>query len=178
MKLSQGDSVIITAGKDKGKRGIIMRVLKEQNRVIVSGANMMTKHVKKTAQGPGKKLTLERSLAASNVMIVDPKSGKPTRIGYQIDPVTGMKSRIAKRSKTVIGRVKAAQSVPAKTEAKSKDKPAAKPEETTPGKKSPFWKKIGFGADAMAADESGSGKAGTGPTQSTPGHTRSAGRGS
>jgi large subunit ribosomal protein L24 len=180
MKLSQGDTVHVISGKDKGKRGTIMRVLKEQNRVIVSGVNMVTKHVRKTANEAGKKLQFERSISASNVMIVDPKTNKPTRVGYQIDAKTGAKARVAKGSKTVIGRTKVeapkAKQAPASTaKAPSKDKKDAAPA----GKKSPFWKNIGFGKDAAQGSDTGaSGKAESGPATSTPGHTRSAGRGS
>ncbi len=177
MKLSQGDTVHVIAGKDKGKRGTIMRVLKDQNRVIVSGVNMVTKHVKKTQNEAGKKLTYEGSISASNVMIVDPKTNKPTRVGYAVD-AKGVKARIAKGSKTVIGRTKVevpkAKQAPASTsKAPSKEKEAA-----PAGKKAPFWKKIGFGNEAMGADAGSAGKAESGPATSTPGHTRSAGRGS
>ncbi len=175
MKLSQGDTVQVISGKDKGKRGTIMRVLKDQNRVIVSGVNMVTKHVRKTQNEAGKKLQFERSISASNVMIIDPKTNKPTRIGYQIDAKTGAKARIAKGSKTVIGRTKVeapkAKQAPASS-SKAPDKEAA------PAKKAPFWKKMGGGAAAAGDNAQSSGKAESGPATSTPGHTRSAGRGS
>ena len=183
MKLSQGDTVQIISGKDKGKRGTVMRVLSADNRVIVSGANMVTKHVRKTAENPGKKITFERSLSASNVMIIDPKSGKPTRVGYQFDAKTGAKIRFAKGSKTPIGRVKVEaqkpKDAPASVNAtEAKDiKTAAKNAPTAPAKKSPFWKKLGFGSDAMGGADGGQ-KVDSGPAQSTPTHTRSAGRGS
>lgn len=183
MKLSQGDTVHVIAGKDKGKRGTVMRVLKDQNRVIVSGVNMVTKHVKKTTQEAGKKIVYEGSLSACNVMIVDPKTSKPTRIGYQMDAKTGAKVRFAKGSKTPIGRTKVevpkAKQVPAGTSAapaKEKAKDAAAPA----GKKSPFWKKIGFGSEAMGgpSGDASAAKVETGPAASGPTHTRSAGRGS
>lgn len=138
MKLSHGDSVIVTAGKDKGKKGTVMRVLHDSNRVIVSGVNMITKHVKKTAQSEGKKVKYEVSMSASNVAIIDPKTGKPTRIGHKIEG--GKKVRIAKKSGTVLTRVKI-----------EADKKGAAPVKSA---KSPFWKKAGFGADAAAADGS------------------------
>lgn len=138
MKLSHGDSVIVTAGKDKGKKGTIMRVLHASNRVIVSGVNMVTKHVKKTAQSEGKKMKYEVSMSASNVMILDPKTGKPSRIGYKV--VGGKKVRFAKKSGTALTRVKG--------EADKKGAPVP----ADSGKKSPFWKKTGFGADAVQTD--------------------------
>ncbi len=147
MKLSHGDSVIVTAGKDKGKKGTIMRVLAAQNRVIVSGANMVTKHVKKSAQEAGKKIKYEVSLHASNVAILDPKTGKPTRIGYRVDTVTGKKTRIAKGSGVALERSKVAPD----TSEKVRSAPSAT-SDSKPGKKSPFWKKVGFGSDVAASD--------------------------
>ncbi len=177
MKLSQGDTVHITTGKDKGKRGTIIRVLKDQNRVIVSGVNMVTKHVKKTPSEAGKKLVYEGSISASNVMIVDPKTNKPTRVGYKTD-AKGVKGRVSKASGSPIGRTKVEapkkKDAPVSTSKAPSKKEAA---EAPAGKKSPFWKKIGFGSEAMGG-ESSTTKAETGPASSGPGHTRSAGRGS
>lgn len=141
MKLSHGDSVIVTAGKDKGKKGTIMRVLASQNRVIVSGVNMVTKHVKKTSQEAGKKIKYEVSLHASNVSIIDPKSGKATRVGYKIDKATGKKTRFAKGSGVALERSKVAPEMSEKSASTSGQ----------PSKKSPFWKKVGFGSDAAAS---------------------------
>lgn len=166
MKLSQGDSVIVTAGKDKGKKGTIMRVLASQNRVIVSGVNMVTKHVKKTVQEAGKKIKYEVSLHASNVAILDPKSGKPTRVGYKIE--SGKKIRIAKASGTAIERTKVAAT------ASEKGSPSAA---AKPGKKSPFWKKVGFGSDAATLETDGA-KADAAATAAPVTAHRSGGRGS
>ncbi len=170
MKLSQGDTVIVITGKDKGKKGTIMRVLHNENRVIVSGINMATKHVKKTPQTEGKKVRFEASMHASNVMVVDPKTGKPTRIGYQVDLETGKKVRIAKKSGSVLARTKLPKKV---KEAAGTAKEVKK--EGQKEKKSPFWKKVGFGAEAMSE---GGQKTEAGPAQATVTHTRSAGRGS
>ena len=166
MKLSQGDTVIVIAGKDKGKKGAVVRVLKEQNRVIVADINMVTKHIKKTAESAGRKVRVEHSIHASNVMLLDPKSGKSTRVGYKIDEKTGKKMRIAKRSGVELARVKLS----------AEDKKKGGVEKSVaeaPKKKAPFWKK---GGPAAAAD--GETKAEAGPATSTPSHTRSAGRGS
>lgn len=167
MKLSHGDSVIVTAGKDKGKKGTIMRVLADQNRVIVSGVNMVTKHVKKTTQEAGKKIKFEVSLHASNVMILDPKTGKPTRVGYKVDKASGKKTRIARRSGSTLERTKVA--------ADASDKVATKSEK--PGKKSPFWKKVGFGSDVTAVGTEGAKVDATATATPIPAH-RSGGRGS
>lgn len=158
MKLAQGDSVIVIAGKDKGKTGTVMRVLHDQNRVIVSGVNIVTKHVKKTVQSEGKILKYEVSISASNVMIADPKTGKPSRIGFKVD-AKGKKVRIAKKSGSTLTR--------AKVDPKAAD--------AATGKKSPFWKKGGVGGQA-ASDGSSAKTEGGGSTPVT--HTRSAGRGS
>jgi large subunit ribosomal protein L24 len=173
MKISQGDTVIVITGKDRGKKGTVMRVLHDENRLIISGINMATKHTKKTADAAGKKIRFEASIHASNVMVADPKTGKPTRIGFQIDATTGRKVRIAKKSKTVLAKVK----VPKATKSEAgivKDK-EGKPSEKPAAKKSPFWKKVGFGAEAITE---GAAKTESGPASATVTHTRSAGRGS
>lgn len=141
MKLSQGDTVVVTTGKDKGKKGTVMRVLKTENRVIVSGVNMVTKHVKKTSQSAGKKVKFEVSINVSNVAMIDPKTGKPTRIGYKVE--NGKKVRFAKKSGETLTRVKLAP----QTEDSANAKVSAKPE-----KKAPFWKKVGFGSEAVAGE--------------------------
>ena len=167
MKLSHGDSVIVISGKDKGKKGTIMRVLVAQERVIVSGVNMVTKHIKKTAQTEGKKIKFEASMHISKVQIVDPKTGKPSRIGYRIDPKTHKKVRFAKLSGSVLSKVKVEEVAGEKKAIASDAKPAAK--------KAGFWKNAGFGGGAGAAAEGPKGE--TGPAQ-TAIPTRSAGRGS
>ena len=97
MKLKVGDQIVVIAGKDKGKTGKITRILRTANKVIVEKVNIRTKHIKKTAQKAGEKIQFEAAIHASNVMFVDPKSGKRTRLGYRkLD--TGKKERIAKNS--------------------------------------------------------------------------------
>ncbi len=184
MKLSQGDTVIVISGKDKGKKGTILRVLKDEQRVIVGDINMVTKHVKKTTQAEGRIVRFEKSIPASVVMMVDPKTGKPTRIGYRIDPKTGRKVRFAKASGTVLGRTKIEQKETQVKEVRTKPRDAEDTQQeqeipaVTPGaKKTPFWKKISFGSD-VASQSSAPQKAESGPGQSAPGHTRSASRGS
>lgn len=166
MKISQGDTVLVTAGKDKGKKGTVIRVLHEQNRVIVAGINMVTKHVKKTAESAGKKVRIEHSLHASNLMVIDPKSGKPTRVGYKVDAKTGKKIRIAKVTGAPLERVRIAP----------EDLKKKTPDSDTKAKsaKSTFWKKSG----GTVASEETSTKAESGPAKSSVAVTRSGGRGS
>ncbi len=80
MRLKRGDQVIVIAGNDKGKTGEVRTVLRDKNRVIVEGVNMKVKHVKPSQQQPqGDRIQLELSMHASNVMLLDPETGKGTR---------------------------------------------------------------------------------------------------
>jgi len=101
MKIKTGDTVVVIAGKHKNKTGKVMRVLPKTDRIVVESVNTVTRHVKKTKERAGQKVTFEAPFQASNVMLVDPKTKKPTRIGYQVDS-KGKKTRIAKKSKTVL----------------------------------------------------------------------------
>lgn len=97
MKLKKGDKVVIITGKDKGKKGKIARVLVAQNRVIVEGANMMKKHQRPRKSGEkGAMRDKEMPISASNVMMLDPKSGVPTRLGKK--KVGDKMVRIARKS--------------------------------------------------------------------------------
>lgn len=97
MKLKKGDNVIVTTGKDKGKKGKIVRVLVSENRVIVEGANMMKRHQRPRRSGEkGSMKNIEMPIHASNVMMLDPKSGKPTRLGKK--KVGNKMVRIARKS--------------------------------------------------------------------------------
>ncbi|MDR3302628.1 MAG: 50S ribosomal protein L24 [Spirochaetaceae bacterium] len=85
-KIKKDDTVEVIAGKDKGKRGRILRILRNKNRVIVEGANMVKKAQKRrNQQDRGGIIDIEAALHASNVQIVCGKCGKPVRIGYKID---------------------------------------------------------------------------------------------
>ena len=97
MKFKVGDKVVVIAGSSKGKEGKITKVLRNENRVIVEGCNIVKKHNKGNAQQTGGILEVEAPIHASNVMIVDPKTKKPTRIGHTIDK-NNKKIRIAKKS--------------------------------------------------------------------------------
>jgi large subunit ribosomal protein L24 len=82
MKLKKGDNVILIKGKDKGKKGKITKAIPKENKVIVEGLNMFKKHMRPRRQGEkGSTVSIAMPIHASNVMIVDPKSGKVSRIG-------------------------------------------------------------------------------------------------
>ena len=97
MNFKVGDKVVVIAGSSKGKEGKITKVLRSENRVIVEGCNIVKKHNKGNAQQTGGILEVEAPIHASNVMIVDPKTKKPTRIWHTIDK-NNKKIRIAKKS--------------------------------------------------------------------------------
>jgi len=101
MKILTQDMVVITAGKDNGKTGLVKRVLPKKNRVIIEGANLITKHVKASKGVAGQKLEVEASIHVSNVMVLCPKTNKPTRVGYTFTD-SGEKVRIAKISGEII----------------------------------------------------------------------------
>jgi large subunit ribosomal protein L24 len=95
-KIKKGDKVIVLTGKDKGKRGEVIEMLRSEDRAIVSGVNKVKRHTKPSAQGAGGIEEKEAPIHLSNIAIEDPKTGKPTRVGYKIDGDT--KVRIAKGS--------------------------------------------------------------------------------
>ncbi|MBI3619392.1 50S ribosomal protein L24 [Candidatus Peregrinibacteria bacterium] len=166
MKLHTGDTVVIISGKDKGKTGSVMRVLPEEGRVVIGGANIRTRHIKKTFEQAGRIIHYEASLATSKVMLLDPKTKKRTRVGYAIDEKGG-KKRISRRSGEEIVRVKAMKiekkpaakkgSEGAETVAATETKKTTSVSQETsstsatpsPAAKQPFWKKLKFGAAAM-----------------------------
>jgi large subunit ribosomal protein L24 len=99
-KIKKGDKVVVLTGKDKGRTGEVKLVLVEDSKVIVQGVNMQTKHRKPSQTGPGGLDKIESPIHVSNVALVDPKTSKPTRVGYK--DVGGRKVRVAKRSGEVI----------------------------------------------------------------------------
>ena len=101
MKLKVGDKVVVISGKDKGKEGKIIETLRDRNRVVVEDVNVVKKHIKGNGQTAGSIEEVEKSIDASNVMIVDPKTGKGTRIGHTIDK-NGKKVRVTKKSNSTI----------------------------------------------------------------------------
>ncbi|MEN2769103.1 50S ribosomal protein L24 [Ornithinibacillus xuwenensis] len=97
MHVKKGDKVIVMSGKDRGKTGTILEAYPKKDRVLVEGVNMIKKHAKPSQENPqGGILNQEAPIHVSNVMPVDPKSGKPTRVGYEVRD--GKKVRIAKSS--------------------------------------------------------------------------------
>jgi large subunit ribosomal protein L24 len=160
MKIRTGDTVYVISGKDKGKSGKVLRVLTAKNRVVVEGVNMRVRHVKKTTQGPGQRIKYEAGLSLSNVMIVDPKTKKPTRVGYKVEK--GVKVRVAKASGEVIAEAATAKAegpkkkTGAKAPAKKKEENASTEEKASgPVTKQPFWKRAFSGApDAEGTSDS------------------------
>jgi large subunit ribosomal protein L24 len=102
MRLRKNDQVVVIAGKDKGARGKVLRVLPERNRVVVEGVNRAKRHQKPTQRNPqGGIIEMELPLHMSNVMLVDPKSDKPTRVKMGKDK-DGRKVRVATGSGAVL----------------------------------------------------------------------------
>ncbi len=95
-KVKKGDEVIVIAGKEKGKKGTITKVITSEARVVVGGLNMVKRHTKASKTSAGGIIEKEAPLHVSNVSLVDAKSGKPTRTGYKFEG--DKKVRIAKRS--------------------------------------------------------------------------------
>ncbi len=101
LKIKKGDKVVVVAGKDKGKKGEVMRVIRAERRAVVQGVNMVTRHTRPTQSTPGGLVQREAPVNISNIAIEDPKTGEPTRIGYKFLG-DGRKVRFAKRSGEVI----------------------------------------------------------------------------
>ncbi|MBZ0325107.1 MAG: 50S ribosomal protein L24 [Alphaproteobacteria bacterium] len=102
-RIRKGDRVIAIAGKDKGRVGEVLRVLRDEDRVIVQGLNMVKRHTRPSQTEPGGIVEKEAPLHLSNVAHVDPDGGKPTRVGIKILD-DGRKVRVARRSGDVIDR--------------------------------------------------------------------------
>lgn len=102
LHVKKDDTVIVITGKDKGKKGRVIASYPRENRVLVEGVNMVKKHAKPSQQNPqGGIINQEAPIHVSNVMLVDPKSGQATRIGYKVLD-NGDKVRVAKKSGAVI----------------------------------------------------------------------------
>ena len=98
LKIKKGDRVRVLTGKDRGKEGVVMRVMPKANKVIVDGVNMAKKHQKaRTATTQGGIIDKDMPIPAPNVAVISPGDGKPTRVGYKIQP-DGSKIRICKRT--------------------------------------------------------------------------------
>ena len=101
VKIRKGDHVVVITGKDKGKRGEVLKVLPADNRAIVKGVAMVRRHQKQTASQDGGIVSKEAAVNISNIALEDSKDGKPTRVGYKFLK-DGRKVRFAKRSGEVI----------------------------------------------------------------------------
>ena len=97
MKIKKGDKVIVITGKDKGKTGEVVKAMPKENKVIVSGINMAKRHQKPSQENAGGIISKEMPIHVSNVALIDPKSGKATRVAMRLEE-GGRKVRIAKRS--------------------------------------------------------------------------------
>ncbi len=96
-KIRKGDKVVVTTGRDKGKSGEVLEVRPTENRALVRGVNMVKRHQRQTPNQSGGIVTKEGPIDLSNVMIADPKDGKPTRVGFKI-LADGRKVRVSKRT--------------------------------------------------------------------------------
>ena len=97
LKIKKGDHVVVITGKDKGKKGEVLKVMPEENRAIVKGVAMIRRHQKQTAAQEGGIIAKEAAIHISNLAVEDPKDGQPTRVGYKFLK-DGRKVRFAKRS--------------------------------------------------------------------------------
>ena len=95
-KLRKGDKVIVLSGKDKAKTGEITEVITKNRKALVSGVNSVIRHTKQTQNTQGGRIPKEMPIDLSNLALVDPKTGEPTRVGFKF--LDGKKVRFAKRS--------------------------------------------------------------------------------
>lgn len=97
IKIKKGDNVLVVAGKDRNKKGVVSRVITEKNQVVIDGVNLVVKHMKARKAGEkGQKAKIAKPLNVSNVMFVCSKCGKAARIGYRVS-AEGNKERICKK---------------------------------------------------------------------------------
>ncbi|MBI4132036.1 MAG: 50S ribosomal protein L24 [Candidatus Sungbacteria bacterium] len=102
MKIKKGDSVKILSGKDRGKRGKVLRVLPRENQILVDGLNLKKKHRRSRRQDrKGEIILLPAPLAASAAALICPKCAKPTRVGYRLG-AAGIKERICRKCKETV----------------------------------------------------------------------------
>ena len=101
LKIRKGDKVVVITGQDKGKQGEVVRTIPSENRAVVRGVNVAKRHQKQTATQEGGIVPKELPIQVSNLALIDPKDGKPTRVGYKT-LADGKKVRVAKRSGEVI----------------------------------------------------------------------------
>jgi large subunit ribosomal protein L24 len=102
-KIKKGDRVVVITGRDRGRQGEVLRVLRKEDRLVVQGVNMVKRHQRPSAGHPGGIVDKEASIHISNVAHIDPDSDKPTRVGYRMLD-DGRKVRFARRSGEIIDR--------------------------------------------------------------------------
>ncbi len=100
LKIKKGDQVIVLTGNDKGKTGEVVRAMPATGKVLVQGINLVKRHQKPTQTNPGGIITKEAAIDVSNVSLIDPKTGKASKVGYK--EVDGKKVRFARKSGEVI----------------------------------------------------------------------------
>ena len=101
IKIKSGDTVRVTAGDHKGSEGKVVRILRDKNKAVVEGVNVVSKHEKPSAGNPqGGIVKKEAPIHISNLSLIDPKSGEATRVGYEVRD--GKKVRVSKKSNEVI----------------------------------------------------------------------------
>ena len=100
-RIRKGDNVVVISGREKGKQGAVLKVLRKEDRVLVQGVNMVKRHTRPSQVSAGGILEREAPLHRSNVALVDPKEGGPTRIGAKFLK-DGRKVRVARRSGEVV----------------------------------------------------------------------------
>lgn len=100
MRIKKDDMVIVITGKDKGKTGKVLKAMPKENRVVVEGVNIQTKHQKQTAKERAEIKHVEGPIHASNVMFYDAKAGEAVKIGYEIKD--GKKVRVNRKTRSVI----------------------------------------------------------------------------
>ena len=100
-KIRKGDEVVVLTGRDKGKKGDVLGMIPGENRALVQGVNVVRKHKRPTQTDPGGIKAEEAPINVSNLALVDPKTGEPTRVGFKILD-DGSKVRVAKKSGEVI----------------------------------------------------------------------------
>lgn len=103
LKIKSGDTVTVIAGDHKGEKGKIVKIFRKKNKAIVEGVNMVSKHMKPSANNPqGGIIKKEAPIHISNLALIDPKSGKATRVKYVKDDKSGKKMRLSVKSNEII----------------------------------------------------------------------------
>ena len=100
-KIKKGDSVVVITGRDKGRTGKVLIVMPKEGRAVVQGVNLVKRHQKQTQSQEAGIVSKEAAIQLSNLLIADPRDGKPTRVGFKILE-DGRKVRFAKRSGDLI----------------------------------------------------------------------------